>query len=273
MHIFELDTITTAPDELQSLAQAYVLEAGVKFTARAIEILKLEQAFRLTYLVAAATFSAPENSSVVSVLNSVAGGYRQASESLLAGRAQAEAALQRNSTLALWDAFELFLGDCLTVLFYAFPRFLTTPPENIVLPTTHYDDLFGTTSVLQTRLAIAQRKVSQLLQSENVFDLLKKTEQRFGVSLSALSEPDRKALLEFSARRNLWIHNAGVVNDIYLRLLRRYGVSSSASEGALAPVDQLYLNAARDITNRASLAFSKGLAESVPQIRQHHANM
>ena len=273
MNLFDLDTTTASPDDLRTLAGAHLLEAGVTFAVRALDILKVEQTFRLTAIVAGASFSGPPSPEVIATLKSVDLEYEEASSTLLAAQADTGAALIRNSVLGMWQAFELFLGDSLTVLFFCFPRFLTAPPENITLPTLQFDDVFSAASLLEARRLIARRKVVSLVQSENVFDLIRNAEKRFGIKLSQLTDQDRHALLELAARRNLWIHNAGVVNDIYLRLLRRYGISTAFGEGAPAPLDHSYLQAARDLTRRAALAIATGLSDSVPQVYQYHASL
>lgn len=273
MHIFDVDTTTASPDDLRITTQAYLLAANAQFTFRASEILNLERVLRLTQLVATAAVGGAPVPALQSLLDKLPGGYRDAAATVLTGREKTDSALLRKAAVDLYETFELFLGDVLSVLFYAFPKFLTTAPENLVLPATHYDDLYGPASLLEARLAIARRKVAQLLQSENVVDLIKKAEQRFGVEIKSLSDEDRKALLEFSARRNLWVHSAGTVNEIYVRLLRRYGMSSPYATGAQATIDEAYVQATRDRTMRAATNMSQALFDLAPQIQQYHTRL
>lgn len=273
MHIFEVDTTTAAPEDIRSTTQAYVLASRVAFTLRVNEALMVEGTLRLYQLVAVAAVAGSPVPRVQALLEKLPGGYAQAALTLLGDQKRVEAALLRRAALDVFEAFELFLGDLLSVLFFAFPKFLTTTPENVVLPTAHYDDLYGPSSLLQARLLLARRKVAQLVQAENVVDLLKKSEARFGVSASRLAQEDRTALLELSARRNLWIHNAGVVNDIYLRLLRRYGVSTTLSSGSEAVIDQTYVNNARALTMRAAEALAQDFFDHTPQIQQYHSRL
>lgn len=137
-------------------------------------------------------------------------------KALLAGEA-----VPRSFIVSLVSNYDAFLGGLIRDLFFIKPDVLSASEKNIT-----FSDLMEFESVEDARHYIVEKEVETVLRKSHSeqFDWL---ENKFGLPL-------RKDLeiwphfIEVTERRNLFVHNRGIVSNHYLDVCRRHDVEFDA---------------------------------------------
>lgn len=108
----------------------------------------------------------------------------------------------------LVTAIETLLNDTLLNIYIAFP--LKIGKKNLSI-----HDLISSGTYLQTIKAIAANSVNDL--SYKSFREYWDEWQKFAVKVPTISEDEINAFSEMKATRDLYVHNNGKINDLYLR--------------------------------------------------------
>lgn len=137
----------------------------------------------------------------------------QLEKSLLAGTA-----VPRSFLVSLVSHYDAFLGGLIRSLFLARPDILSDSEKNIT-----FSQLVGFGSVEDAREYIVEKEVETVLRDSHSkqFDWL---ESKFGLKLrEGLSIWPQ--FIEVTERRNLFVHNRGIVSNQYLQVCRKHNVT------------------------------------------------
>lgn len=133
--------------------------------------------------------------------------------------------------VALLDAY---LGDVFRAVLISRPEMLRSRRQLTYEAILSYEDRE------QLVAAMASRDISEI-SYKSLRDQLDYYGERFGIDLSA-ADTDANVLVEVAARRNLYVHNAGIVNATYRQLVPWADVS----DGDRLPSDASYWTGIRD---------------------------
>jgi hypothetical protein len=150
--------------------------------------------------------------------------YEKYKGRFMANSGRVEEATHRKLLIDSYQDFEIFLADVITVLFFAFPNFLTSSNEGTATLSVAHEDLFAEKDVVGLRAAVIERRVKSILQAENIADVLKRVEKLFGIELE-IDKATLDKLLTLSLKRNLLLHNDGVMNEVVRAVVRKYGIA------------------------------------------------
>lgn len=159
--------------------------------------------------------SGPEGESV-KVPSDFSGRYKRL-ESRMENALLASEAVPRSFIVSLISSYDAFLGGLIRDLFFVKPDILSASERNIT-----FSDLVGFGSVEEARRYIVEKEVETVLRKSHSeqFDWL---ENKFGLPLRKDLEiwPN---FIEVTERRNLFVHNRGIVSNHYLDVCRKHGV-------------------------------------------------
>lgn len=114
------------------------------------------------------------------------------------------------SLIYLVALFEAFTFDCFCSVLVSRPEMLRDRKRQM-----SYDAILSSESHESLIVMMANRELHEA-SYKSLKDRHKYFEHRFGVDLGAAEGVSVQALEEITARRNLLVHNAGVINEVYL---------------------------------------------------------
>lgn len=132
-----------------------------------------------------------------------------------------------------YQYFEEFLFNMFFSIYKAYPKYLKKEKENFTLS---YENIFETNDIVQLQKIIIEKRIKEIIQSNNINSLLKKFKTYFGVEIN-ISESERKLIIETSLNRNILTHNSGIVNNIYLEECKKNKIETEYKE-----LDQINVN-------------------------------
>lgn len=124
-----------------------------------------------------------------------------------------------------FQIYEEFIASQLYILFKYYPKFIKKDNENIQVL---YSSIFDNDSVEEIKNNIIEKKIKELIQSNNIINILKKFKSIFGIDIK-LEVEESDFLTIFSLKRNLLTHNNGRVNTIYLNELKKLNIETNLS--------------------------------------------
>jgi hypothetical protein len=144
----------------------------------------------------------------------------------------------RSLVVAMVSEFDAFLSGLVRLLFIHKPDLLATSDRQF-----SYKELCDFGGLEQVRDALIEKELEVLLRKSHTeqFDWL---ESKFGLVL-------RKELavwgdfIELTERRNLFVHNAGIVNSLYLSNCVAAGFTCGTPKGVVLPANEAYLTKAQ----------------------------
>ena len=119
------------------------------------------------------------------------------------------ALLYQSSLISLISAVECFLSQIIHTYYDTVPESLSDKDKVF-----SFDDLKNFNSVEDARTYLIEKKVNDLMR-KSFTDWISFFKDKTGLSMSYLT-PYMDTLVETCERRNLLVHNAGIVNTIYL---------------------------------------------------------
>ena len=114
-----------------------------------------------------------------------------------------------------------------------------------------------------------ESKIKNQMQGSNIKDILLSLGRQFGVKLEYDSD-DLKALIQYSADRNLMTHNSGIVNRVYLSVLQSNQIVSAYSIGQRIILADTYVKDSRKIYRKIIAYVSKTFIDSTDHIYQYY---
>jgi len=137
--------------------------------------------------------------------------------------------------VAMFSAFDAYLGHLLRALYYKQPKLIDSSGRSIT-----FSELVSFESIEDARSLVIDSEVEAVLRSSHV-EQFKMLEKRFDIEL-------RKGLdiwlvfVEAGQRRNLFVHNDGVVSSQYLKMCKENGIDvASTNVGDVLSIDQEYM--------------------------------
>jgi len=223
----------------------FVLSAYTKDIDRAIQVLQANHIDLVTKLVAARNGESnailtPPDSRMITVDESLVDELIEAMKVMQGHKALYPTLSLRMSFINLMALFDAYLSDIFETVAKSKPEILRSKKQltyEKVLEFSKIEDLVN---------YLAKRELNEL-SYKSIKDQLDYYRDRFGLNISACGV-SVETLTELRARRNLFVHNNGVVNHIYLDLVPNAPYAS----GDLISVDSEYFeNAVRNLGNVA----------------------
>lgn len=140
------------------------------------------------------------------------------------------AMLSFNTLSLLVTRFEEFLADYLEELFQKFPS------KYIDKQSIKFEDISKYECIDEVRAILIQQEVEKQMR-QDYKSLIKLLESSHGMNFCNI-EDKLHILYEISARRNIWVHNSGIVNSTYLGIVR----NSNYSMNERATITHKYLS-------------------------------
>jgi len=147
--------------------------------------------------------------------------------------------LRRSALISLVSYFEFIIAELIHSFYSLYPQAL--PSEERVLSLS---DLREIGSIEEAENELIQREIDSLLR-ESLEKQLEYISKRLKVNLDALT-PYKDRLIEISQRRNIFVHNDGIVNKIYLTHVSTELLEDGTKDGMQLDVTEEYLNQAID---------------------------
>ena len=122
----------------------------------------------------------------------------------------------------LYQSFESLLFNQLKIICISMPNLFFDEEKKI---TATYEDIFLNRNIKFLKEIIVEQKIKELIQSNNTYNLFKKIENRLGIKLK-IPEKLLEEIYVASKKRNILVHNNGIINNIYIKELKKYGISS-----------------------------------------------
>ncbi len=150
------------------------------------------------------------------------------------------AILRRGALTTLLSFFEVLVSDLIQLYYSMYPSALPADQKLSLA------DLRELGSIEDAEKALASREAEKVLHGKSLEDQLGYFSNKLNVGLKPL-DPELESLVEIDQRRNLLVHNDGVVNRRYLsrvadRLIEEYKIE----QGETLVVTENYLAAAID---------------------------
>ncbi len=158
--------------------------------------------------------------------------------------------LYRSSLMSIVSTVECFFLDLLQVYFKEYPFEIT--PALISKKDKHFtlEEIEAFSDIKDARAFLIDDKLENLLRGsfDSWIDFLK---EKLNLGLGYIDD-EKENLIEIFQRRNIVVHNKGIVNSIYLsKVSERY--KKVAKKGHPIYIDRKYLD---DIINKLELCFS-----------------
>ena len=149
--------------------------------------------------------------------------------------------LRRSCLVSLASFFELLESDLIQAFYFRFPNALGKPEERMISLSAIRD--FSNLELIESYFV--QKEASSVLQ-EGINKQISYFKDRLSIDIKTISEY-REILTEFSQRRNLLVHNDGVVNDHYLnKVSGKYVKEKGIVKGLPLNVSDTYLKESID---------------------------
>jgi len=149
--------------------------------------------------------------------------------------------LRRSCLVSLVSFFELLESDLIQSFYFRFPNALGKPEERLISLSNIRE--IGNLELIE--YYFAQKESNTVLQ-EGITKQISYFKDRLSIEIKAISEY-REALVELSQRRNLLVHNDGVVNDQYLsKVSEKYIKEKGILKGYPLNVSETYLSESID---------------------------
>jgi hypothetical protein len=184
----------------------------------------LDQDFQIATL-AMQNMSVAIINSGVPEFNEIVKSYNRAIESIKNNNRSYDDLLMEKLVINNYYHFEEFISKCYITIYKYFPKYLLS--EEI---TVNFEDLFEQNDISFVRNRIINKKVKSIVQSSNVYTLIKKLDTIFSIKIG-LEKNRLDQLFVISQKRNVIIHNRGIINGIYLNELRKYSIEPELAEG------------------------------------------
>lgn len=159
--------------------------------------------------------------------------------------------------VAMFSAFDAYLGNLLRALYYKQPKLLDSSGRSIT-----FSELVEFESIEDARSLVIDSEVEAVLRSSYI-EQFRMLEKRFNIEL-------RKGLdcwlvfVEAGQRRNLFVHNDGVVSAQYLKVCKENGIDvAELSVGDELKINQEYLKESFFCVHQMSIKLSHVLWRKV----------
>jgi hypothetical protein len=147
----------------------------------------------------------------------------------------------RSFTVALVSEFDAFMGATLKTFYRLKPDALNASERSMT-----YSDLMGFGSIEAAREHIVEKELETFLRSSHS-EQFKTLETKLGIPLRK-DLPIWKDFVELTERRNLFVHNDGIVNSQYLQVCSAEGVDCTGlKKGAPLRVSKGYFSKAHEV--------------------------
>ncbi|MCP3811585.1 hypothetical protein NLX62_04470 [Mycobacteriaceae bacterium Msp059] len=158
--------------------------------------------------------------------------------------------------IAAAASFEVLFGNLVRAHMTAHPEILKSSELNI---STEF--LYNFATIEDFWDTQREKRVEKLMRGD-VASWLSWYGKHLHVTPQAIS-PDYPQLLEIFLTRNIHVHNAGQVNEIYISLATRSGVTPRATLKAELPVERPYLLQAIDVLHFTAAVMTYGMLRSL----------
>lgn len=162
---------------------------------------------------------------------------------------------RRNIIVGIVSQFDNFLMPVLQIAFAENPGWLKNPDKKL-----SYKEILETASLEDLKQNLIIREVNQLMRDSHHAQLaFLDSRLKLGIeeNFAGLT-----AFIEMTERRNLFVHNGGCINQVYLQSAKKYGFSPNPKykEGVYLAVSDEYIKDAIDCLYELTIRIAQGTA-------------
>lgn len=177
--------------------------------------------------------------------------------------------LRLRLTVDKYQGFEQFIHNIISLLYYAFPKFLIKDEDTGRIGTYYHNDIYGITSIFELRKSLTHRKAKEILQAKNILDVLSQIEKTFGIDLN-LDTNDKNGLIKMSLLRNNIVHNQSVVNDTFIFMMSKHNLDHDYDIGERIEISKGESKTQFENLKEISKKISIQIFEHIEHIMQYH---
>jgi hypothetical protein len=161
-----------------------------------------------------------------------------------------------------YQNFEELLSNFICSIYLVYPKFIEKENDYNQFEIESINNI----TTANIRKIINDKKVNELIQSDNINVILKKVKIVFGLDLP-ISEEEIKLIMFFSMNRNLLNTNNGIINSLFLAEVKRFNLISDyeLDENISSTLEKLTVKIQVSIPKIASKIY-EFLVSNVPQI-------
>lgn len=196
--------------------------------------------------------------------------YNEAKNQLNSKNKSFEIILFERNYLNIYNTLEEFFFKIYSILYNHFPKYMFKDEIPINLT-----DLFEKENIDLLRKDIISKKVKAIIQGSNTYALFKKLETIFGIKLNIDKESLDKIFL-ISQKRNILVHNQGVVNNIFLKEINKHNITTKLKLNDYVlknNLDHKELNRTWIFISELLDSISDIVLNNVSRIKKHHENI
>lgn len=145
---------------------------------------------------------------------------------------------------AEYETFETFLCQLYAIFAYCVPQ-AWIGREAAEQKALSVKDLLGSSSLAELRLTLAENRAAEFVRSESINNMLDKLSAKFKEKPNLVAQ-DVQDIRVYSAMRNCFVHNRGVVDRSYIEILKQIGIKARPTVGDTLEVTQAVLGSAQD---------------------------
>lgn len=162
---------------------------------------------------------------------------------------------RRNTIVGMISQFDDFLMGIIKVAFTENPEWLKNPDKKL-----SYKEILETVSLEDLKRDLIVREVNQLMRDSHHAQLaFLDSRLKLGIEENFKGWP---TFLEMTERRNLFVHNGGCVNQIYIGNAKKYGfpLNPKYKNGTSLTVDDGYIDRAIDCLYELTVRIAQAAA-------------
>ncbi|RED42766.1 hypothetical protein DFQ10_108173 [Winogradskyella eximia] len=169
-----------------------------------------------------------------------------------------------------YQIFEEFCYQNLLSLYLKLPTFLKKEEINVT-----FKDLFMQDDINVIRQNIIEKKIKSIIQGSNIYAIIKKFKTIFGIDINIEKKLIDKLFI-ISLKRNLLVHNKGIVNSIYLNEIERFNLKSKLILGdyILKDINSFSdLNETNNLIDNIIDSISETMLSDIPRLIKYNDNL
>lgn len=168
-----------------------------------------------------------------------------------------------------YQDFEDYLGKIFTMLYNAFPKFMTFKTKDNMIQ-IDINDVYESTDNEDLKLKIIQKKVKNSIQNNNIIEVLNRFKNIFSINID-FDQDDLKLLFVMSKNRNMIIHNNGIINYSYIMDLKKMGIKTQYSiNQSLASDIAKIAGTCRNLTDRFVESINDKIVSEINNLRAYY---
>jgi len=174
--------------------------------------------------------------------------------------------------LGAFQRLEIYLSKLHQSILETYPEAIFNDPSGHYKGGISYPDLIESSSIEILRRKIISKITKDKVQQLSIVDLITKSFVPYGNFKVEVNDANIEMIVKFSAKRNVLIHNGGIVNEVYISTLRHAKLKPDLKIGEKVPLGLEVLKTTNQFVILLCASFADQLIKHLPQIEKHFAS-